>query len=58
MLYIEDDHGLSPRNLSPVVFDLGKGHKSEGDAENHQPTSPSQVEQRLRLAVYVISLHS
>ena len=51
MLYIEDDHGLSPRNLSPVVFDLGKGHKSEGDAENHQPTSPSQVEQRLRLAV-------
>ena len=40
MLYIEDE-GLSPRNLSPVLLDLGKGHKSEGDIE--APPTPSQV---------------
>jgi len=44
MLYIEDDI-LSPRNLSPVLLDLGKGHKSDGDGET--PASPSQVAYRL-----------
>ncbi len=41
MLYIEDEVGLSPRNLSPVLLDIGKGHKSDGDAD--APPTPSQV---------------
>ena len=41
MLYIEDETGLSPRNISPVLLDLGKGHKSDGDIET--PANPSQV---------------
>ena len=52
MLYIEDD-GLSPRNLSPVLFDLGKGHKSDGDIEN-PPTSPSQVSLVHRVYKYYV----
>jgi hypothetical protein len=40
MLYIEEE-GLSPRNLSPVFLDIGKGHKSDGDVE--APPTPSQV---------------
>ena len=41
MLYIEDEVGLSPRNLSPVLLDIGKGHKSDGDVD--APPTPSQV---------------
>ena len=40
MLYIEEE-GLSPRNLSPVLLDLAKGHKSDGDIE--APPTQSQV---------------
>ena len=40
MLFIEDDM-LSGGTLSPVLLDLGKGHKSDGDAES--PPSASQV---------------
>ena len=32
---------LAPRNLSPGLLDLGKGHKSDGDVES--PPSASQV---------------
>merc|ERR1719477_371351 len=46
MLFIEDDM-LSGGTLSPVLLDLGKGHKSDGDAES--PPSASQVAYRVPL---------
>ena len=49
MLYIEDDM-LSPGNLSPAFFDLGKGHKSDGDGES--PPSASQVKIVLMLSIF------
>ena len=38
MLFIEEEV-LSPTNLSPMLLELGKGHKSEGDVESSQSTS-------------------
>ena len=38
MLFIEEEV-LSPTNLSPMLLELGKGHKSDGDVESSQSTS-------------------
>ena len=38
MLFIEEEM-LSPTNLSPMLLELGKGHKSDGDVESPQTVS-------------------